>query len=50
MKHGKAPNKRQKLAIKAYGLNHGNWLVFKVIDDQLHLVHRLTGTTKIIIS
>ncbi len=50
MKHGKSPNKRQKLAIKAHNLNHGNWLVFKDLGDELHLVHRLTGSTRIIAS
>jgi hypothetical protein len=48
VKSGKRPNKRQKLAMQSVGLNHDHWLVFKVIDDKLHLVHRETGTTKVI--
>jgi hypothetical protein len=48
MKNGKAPNKRQKLAMKSVGLNYDHWLIYKAIDDKLHLVHRETGTTKII--
>jgi hypothetical protein len=48
MKHGLRPTKKQKVAIKAVGLNPENWLVFKSINEELHLVHRETGTTKII--
>jgi hypothetical protein len=48
MKNGKAPTKKQKITIKAAGLNPENWLIYKKINDQFHLVHRETGTTKII--
>jgi hypothetical protein len=48
VKHGLRPSKRQRIAIKAVGLNPDNWLVFKSIEGDLHLVHRETGTTKII--
>lgn len=48
MKKGLRPTKRQKIAIKAAGLNFNNWLVYKNIDGKLHLVHRETGTTRII--
>lgn len=48
MKHGLKPTKRQKIAMKAVGLNFNNWLVYKAIDSQLHIVHRETGRTKII--
>ncbi|WP_180953711.1 DUF6906 family protein [Bacillus sp. T33-2] len=46
MKHGRRPTKRQKIAMKAVGLNFENWLVYKVTDGQYHLVHRYTGTTR----
>jgi hypothetical protein len=48
MKSGKKPTRNQRKAILASGLSHTNWLVFKAIEGNLHLVHRETGTTKII--
>jgi hypothetical protein len=48
MKHGKRPTRRQLSQIEAAGLNVENWLVAKSLPTQLHLVHRNTGTTKII--
>lgn len=48
MKNGKRPTRKQKGALIAVGLNPNNWLVFKVIGSQLHLVHRETGTKKVI--
>ncbi|MBS4188674.1 hypothetical protein KHA94_00370 [Bacillus sp. FJAT-49705] len=48
MKAGKRPTRNQKKAVFAAGLNPANWLVFKNINGQLHLVHREEGTVKII--
>lgn len=48
MKQGLKPTKKQKIAMKSVGLNYNNWLVFKNINGQLHLVHRETGTKRII--
>lgn len=48
MKNGKRPTRRQKDAIAALKLNVDNWLVSKATAGQLHLVHRMTGTTKVI--
>jgi len=48
MKHGKRPTRRQALQIKAAGFNADNWFVAKSLPTQLHLIHRLTGTMKII--
>jgi hypothetical protein len=48
MKHGLKPTRRQKFAMQDVGLNHENWLVVKNNNDQLQLVHRLTGQTKTI--
>ena len=48
MKSGKNPTRRQKQSIQEAGLNSEKWLVFKVIEDQLHLTHRETGRTKVI--
>lgn len=50
MKHGLKPNKRQKIAMKAFGLNPEHWLIFKKTHDTLHLVHRETGTIKTILA
>lgn len=49
MKAGKRPTLRQKIAIKWAGLNPNNWLVFKNLPDELHIVHRQTGRTKVIL-
>ncbi|KEF40450.1 hypothetical protein M670_00476 [Schinkia azotoformans MEV2011] len=48
MKKGLRPTKRQKIAIQAARLNCNNWLVYKNTNSQLHLVHRETGTTRVI--
>ncbi|MBO2943619.1 hypothetical protein JJQ72_06455 [Paenibacillus sp. F411] len=48
MKNGKNPTRRQKAAIKAAGFNPDNWLVFMKYGSELHIIHRNTGTTKII--
>lgn len=45
---GKRPTLKQKRAIAAYKLNPDNWLVAKALPGELHLVHRLTGTKKVI--
>jgi hypothetical protein len=50
LKKGLKPTKRQKIAIQAAGLNYDNWLVYKNIEGKLHLVHRETGTKKVILS
>jgi|HigsolmetaGSP12D_1036236.scaffolds.fasta_scaffold00847_11 hypothetical protein len=48
MKSGKRPTRRQKQAIKWAKLNPDNWLIVKNLPDELHIVHRETGTLKII--
>ncbi|WP_432803469.1 DUF6906 family protein [Alkalihalophilus marmarensis] len=50
MKQGKNPNRRQKESIKQSGLNPDNWLVSKANDDQLLLIHRETGRTRVVYS
>ncbi|MFD2116374.1 DUF6906 family protein [Paenibacillus yanchengensis] len=49
MKKGKRPTRRQKQLIHMAGLNAENWLVVKSLPTHLHLVHRYTTTTKIIV-
>jgi len=48
VKNGKKPTKKQKINIESYNLNPDNWLVFKVADGEMHLVHRFTNTTRVI--
>ncbi|MBT2577456.1 hypothetical protein J7E43_08535 [Bacillus sp. ISL-8] len=48
MKNGKKPTKKEKNHIKSYDLNPDNWLIFKKVSNELHLVHRYTNTTKVI--
>ncbi|WP_162875950.1 DUF6906 family protein [Bacillus anthracis] len=48
MKNGKKPTKKEKIHIKSYSLNPENWLIFKKISGELHLVHRYTNHIKII--
>lgn len=45
---GKKPTMKQKLAMQAVRLNPDNWLVEKAPPGELHLVHRYTGTMRII--
>lgn len=46
MKQGKKPTRKQKEAIKAANLNPNNWLVYKNLNGELHIVHRDTGTKR----
>ncbi|MGC4378292.1 hypothetical protein WD019_15390 [Fictibacillus sp. Mic-4] len=48
MKNGKRPTKRQKEHIKAMGLNPENWLIIKNLHNEMHLVHRETGSKRIV--
>jgi len=45
---GKKPTLRQKKVIAAVRLNPENWLVAKAPPGELHLIHRHTGTKKVI--
>ncbi|WP_176519726.1 DUF6906 family protein [Bacillus toyonensis] len=48
MKNGKNPTKKEKMHIKSCNLNPDNWLIFKKMNNELHLVHRYTNSTKVI--
>lgn len=50
MKNGKKPNKREKIHIQAFNLNPEHWLIFKKVNEELHLVHRFTSDTRIILN
>lgn len=48
MKNGKKPTKKEKIHIHSYNLNPDNWLIFKKVSNELHLVHRYTNAKKVI--
>ncbi|WP_416730273.1 DUF6906 family protein [Fictibacillus sp. JL2B1089] len=48
MKNGKKPNRKQQDHIKSMGLNPDNWLISKKLNEEILLVHRETGTKKVI--
>lgn len=48
MKHGRKPTLNQKLLIKEAGLNPDNWLIVKNLPDKLNIVHRETGSERMI--
>jgi hypothetical protein len=48
MKQGKRPTRRQKAEIKSRGLNPNNWLVERDSPHEFVIVHRETGTVKVI--
>ncbi|MDA2567378.1 hypothetical protein PDQ34_26005 [Bacillus cereus] len=48
MKNGKNPTKREKIIIESQGLNPENWLIYKKVANELHLVHRDTKDKRII--
>ncbi|WP_242136682.1 DUF6906 family protein [Bacillus cereus group sp. BfR-BA-01360] len=50
MKNGKKPTRREKAHIQSYKLNPEHWLIFKKVNEELHLVHRFTGATRIILN
>ncbi|MEQ3599234.1 hypothetical protein ABNG30_20670 [Bacillus thuringiensis] len=47
MKNGKKPTKKEKIHIESHNLNSDNWLIFKKLSNEMHLVHRDTNTTKV---
>ena len=48
MKHGLKPSRKQKILLKLHGKNPDNWLVTKNPPGELHIVHRETGTERIL--
>ncbi|MEN3134533.1 hypothetical protein ABDI49_30230 [Bacillus cereus] len=50
MKQGKKTTKREKVLIKSHDLNPDEWLIYKKIAKELHLVHRDTKATQIIVN
>lgn len=49
MKNGKNPTLKQKKAIRAAGFEPNDWLIFKAEAHRLHIVHRTSGRTAIIL-
>lgn len=48
MKQGKTPTLKQKQLISKRGLNPINWLVVKNLPQELHLIHRHTGSPRVL--
>lgn len=48
MKNGKRPSRNQRRLIVHAGLNPNNWLIIKNLPEEMHLVHRETGTQRVI--
>ncbi|MED1404521.1 hypothetical protein P4U07_17125 [Bacillus mycoides] len=48
MKNGKKPTKKEKIHINSYNLNPVQWLIFKKVSNELHLIHRYTNATRVI--
>ena len=46
MKHGKAPNKSQKIFLRSFNLDPEEWLIVKNTDKEMLLVSRHTGQIK----
>lgn len=44
------PQPREKTLIKSQGLNPDNWLIYKKVTNELHLVHCSTDATQIIVN
>lgn len=48
MRHGKRPTLQQKIKLKELNLNCDNWLVVTDNKDEMVIVHKNTGNTRII--
>lgn len=48
MKQGKAPTRKHKQLISENGLNPLNWLVVKNLPQELHIIHRHTGSPRVL--
>ena len=46
MKHGKKPTVEQRKLITKHGLDWREWLVYKDLLGELHIVHRYSDSTK----
>ncbi|KMT62674.1 hypothetical protein X559_0957 [Paenilisteria newyorkensis] len=43
MKNGKRPTKRECELMEIHELKPADWLIFKNLHNELHIVHRETG-------
>ena len=49
MRVAKRPTRKQAEIIRKWGLNSGNWHVFKAPVGELHIEHRHTGRRRVIL-
>ena len=50
MKHGVKPTRAQKMLLRAWGLDPGDWLVVKDTSTEMEIVHRYSDKTKRVIT
>jgi hypothetical protein len=48
LKNGKKPNRQQQELIESSGLNPQEWLIYKKLAKEYHLVHRNSGEKQVI--
>jgi hypothetical protein len=48
MANAKTPTRRQRQVIKKYRLNSDNWLIRKNPPGELYIVHRISGSKRVI--
>ena len=48
MKQPKSPTRAQKILISSFRLQPGNWLVVSETKEELTILHRHTGTVKVL--
>lgn len=50
MKHGVKPTRAQKILLRAWGLDPGDWLVVKDTSTEMEVVHRYSDKTRRVIT
>jgi hypothetical protein len=48
LKNGKKPNRQQQVIIKSNGLNPHEWLIYKKLAKEYHLINRKSGKKQVI--
>jgi hypothetical protein len=48
LKNGKKPNRQQQTLIENNGLNPHEWLIYKKLAKEYHLVNRKSGEKQVI--
>lgn len=48
MANGRTPTRKQRQVIKRNRLNSNNWLILKNPPGEMHLIHRVSGSKRVI--